>query len=449
MITVKGKYTTAKVMIDTVDPNCLAQINSFVNHSAFTNPVAIMPDTHAGMGSVIGFTMPLGPRVIPNVVGVDIGCGMLSANIGPTLPRSLEELDHKIRAQVPFGHSTHDTPLVKIKNGFPWHEASVLGEKFAVEYRQRFGAAMEIPRYSEQWFLNTCSRIGGQIRRYINSLGTLGGGNHFIETGVSEKGDHWITIHTGSRNLGKRICEYWQRRAQKSLKHLQKNVMRDEIESIRSRYDGEDIENHIRAVRENYGINAIDLKGLEWLEGEAACEYLIDMVFSQVYASVNRRTILSVIMRILGVEPCDMIETVHNYIDFEDFVIRKGAIRSYEGERMIIPFNMRDGLLICMGKSNPVWNNSAPHGAGRVMSRSEARKRLDVGEFSRQMSGIFSTSVGRGTLDECPNAYKPAERIEEAIQETAEIVERVKPLHNMKDGGGANFSAGRRSGKRR
>jgi RNA-splicing ligase RtcB len=403
MLILKGKYTTAKIMIDSVDESCLNQINDFINHSAFTNPVAIMPDTHAGKGSVIGFTMPLSNKVIPNVIGVDIGCGMHSINIGNNLNLSLEKLDYKIRRSIPFGNEVHDNAIINFKNDFPWHKVNVMAEKFTAAYKSKFKDTIESPRYTNEWFMEKSQKIGGNIRRYINSIGTLGGGNHFIETGISDKGDYWITVHSGSRNFGKRICEYWQNRAIKILK------------------------------KENIPGISTHTRGLEWLEGEMAAQYLFDMVFSQIYAGVNRKYIINSICSILKLDPLESIETVHNFIDFKDLIIRKGAIRSYEGERIIIPFNMRDGLIICEGKSNPDWNFSAPHGAGRVMSRNEAKKNLDIESFKQQMKGIYSTSVGSSTLDESPDSYKEASLIKKAIKDTAEIMYHIKPLHNMKD----------------
>ena len=399
MIVQKGKYTTAKIMIDSVDESCMSQINDFINHPAFTNPVSIMPDTHAGKGSVIGFTMPLSNKVIPNVIGVDIGCGMHSINIGSYLHLSWDKLDYKIRRNIPFGNEVHDNAIINFKNDFPWHKVNVLAEKFAAAYKTEFNYIIKPPRYTNDWFIEKSQKIGGNIRRYINSIGTLGGGNHFIETGISDKGDYWITVHSGSRNFGKRICEYWQNRAIKIIKK----------------------------------IKDINTRGLEWLEGEIAAQYLFDMVFSQIYARVNRSYIINTICSILKLEPLESIETVHNFIDFNDFIIRKGAIRSYKDERIIIPFNMRDGLLICQGKSNPEWNYSAPHGAGRVMSRAQAKKNLDVEIFKKQMKGIYSTSVGSGTLDESPDSYKDVSVIKEAIKDTVDIISHVKPLHNMKD----------------
>ncbi len=435
MVQMKGKYTSATIMIDSVEESCISQINGFINHSAFTNPVVIMPDTHAGKGSVIGFTMELAEKVIPNVIGVDIGCGMCSVNVGRELQLSLEELDYKIRRRIPFGKKVHDSGILNFKDDFPWHETNVRAEKFACAYRDKFDMILEPPRYTQDWFLEKASIIGGKTRRYINSIGTLGGGNHFIETGIAENGDHWITVHSGSRNLGKRICEYWQNLAVKCLKKSHKENIQLEIDKIRQTCKTSDLQREIKKAKERRGLSSIKISGCEWLENEMAAGYLFDMIFAQMYAQVNRRYMVDIICSILKVEPIDSIETIHNFIDFKDFIIRKGAIRSYKNEKMIIPFNMRDGLLICEGKSNPAWNFSAPHGAGRIMSRSQAKKQLDVDIFKEQMKGIYSTSVGMGTLDESPDSYKDAVMIEDAIKDTALIVTRVKPLHNMKDGG--------------
>lgn len=435
MFTVKGKYTNATIMIDDVEETCVSQINHFVNHPAFTNPVAIMPDTHAGKGSVIGFAMEMTDKVIPNVVGVDISCGMLSLNIGKNLNTSLEELDRKIRETVPFGQEVHDKPIIDMKKDFPWHKANVLSEKFAMAYWKKFKISLDLPHYDIDWFMEKCKAIGGNLSRYISSIGTLGGGNHFIETGLSN-GDYWITVHTGSRNFGKRICDYWQNRAIKLLREDKRDELRDKIDKIKQefKYTPRKIKEKVAEAKAELGLDyGIDMKGLEWLEGKTATGYLFDMIFSQVYAELNREYIARIIEDILKISRHDRIETVHNFIDFQDFIIRKGAIRSYEDERIIIPFNMRDGILICEGKSNPLWNYSAPHGCGRVMSRAQAKKKLDIDEFKTQMDEVYSTSVGQGTLDEAPGAYKDSSVIESAIEPTAEIIDRIKPIHNMKD----------------
>jgi len=446
MFTIDGKHTTAKVMIDDVEASCISQINHFTNHLAFTNPIAIMPDCHAGKGSVIGFTMEMTDKVIPNVVGVDIGCGLLSMDVGKDLKLSLEELDHKIRQAIPFGSETHDHPILDMKKDFPWHDVNVQAEKFAMAYMNKFGVRIEVPRYSIDWYTEKCKEIGGDLGRYTKSIGTLGGGNHFCETGISNNGNIWITIHSGARNFGKRICELWQHRAIKILHEDKKEELEIRIKQIKEKYKEtpRTIKEKIKEAKADLNLDSgLDMKGCEWLEDGNAAGYLFDMIFSQMYAKVNREHMARIIEKLISTERSDEIETVHNFIDFRDFVIRKGAIRSYEGERMIIPFNMRDGILVCEGKSNPEWNYSAPHGAGRTMSRSQANKHLDVEEFKSQMKGIYSTSVGQNTLDEAPGAYKDASVIEEAIEPTATIIDKIRPIHNMKDGGKSFRKKGR------
>ena len=434
MFEINGKYTTAKVMIDDVEESCVGQITQFVNHPAFSRPVSIMPDTHAGKGSVIGFTMELSDKVIPNVVGVDIGCGMLSINFGKNFPITLSELDQKIRQKVPFGQDVHETSVINFEKEFPWKKLNLLKDSFVNAYRNKYERhCSAIPDYNMNWFTSKCDTIGANVRRMISSIGTLGGGNHFIETGISTNGDYWITIHSGSRNFGKRICEYWQNIAEKHFAKEFTGKKQQEIDDAKTQYQGDERYKKIQEIKAKYKIG-IDANGLEWLEGNEYFGYLFDMLFSQMYASINRMYMSSIIQSIVKIDPLESIETIHNFIDFHDFVIRKGAIRSYKDEKMIIPFNMKDGILICEGQSNTEWNCSAPHGAGRVMSRSQAKKAIDLSDFQKQMEGIYSTSVGRGTLDEAPGAYKDASVIENAIAPTAIIIDKIKPIHNMKDG---------------
>lgn len=431
MIELKGKYTTANIMIDDIEEACMSQIIQFINHPIFTNPIKIMPDTHCGKGSVIGFTMELTDKVISNIVGVDIGCGVNSTKIGKDLNISLEDLDLKIRDRIPFGQNTHDKSIINFEREFPWKELNVYKDKFIMAFKNKFEfMANNIPTYNMDWFLDKCKMIGANSRNVINSIGTLGGGNHYIEVGKDEE-NQWFTIHSGSRNFGKRICEYWQNIATKKCKQEYLQRKETEIEVIKEKYQGDERYKRIQEVKEKYKFG-ININGLEWLEGEDYFGYLFDMIFTQKYAEINRLKMKQIILNILKMEELDNIETVHNFIDFKDFIIRKGAIRSYEGESMVIPLNMRDGMLICEGKSNPDWNYSAPHGAGRIMSRGQAKNNLDLDEFKKQMEGIYSTSVCNSTLDEAPDAYKDSKIIEAAIEPTAIILNKVIPIHNMK-----------------
>jgi len=428
MFEMSGKYTTAKVFAAVMESKCSSQVYGFLNHPAFTNPVAVMPDTHAGEGSVIGFTMPITDKVIPNVIGVDIGCGMLSICLGELQIDDFDRLDQEIRERIPTGASVHETPVVNVAAKFPWNNVT----------RAICSMKKAAPgNFSYETFKARCKEIGIDLRYAECSLGTLGGGNHFIEMGRSGAGELWLTVHSGSRNLGKKVCEYWQRRANGELRNRQQTALKAEIEKIKATCRGKEIEDRIREVRAKMGFGIPS--ALAWLEGEQAAGYISDMLFAQVYAHVNRALIAGRILDILDntmglkVAVQDRIETIHNFIDPGDMIIRKGAIRSYTGERMIIPFNMRDGFAICEGKSNPEWNFSAPHGAGRLMSRADAKKTVDMDRFREQMSGIFSTSVCRGTLDEAPEAYKDTREILELIEPTVKIHDMVRPVYNLKD----------------
>lgn len=435
---IKGKYTTAKVMIDNIEEECADQIRKFTNYEAFTNDISIMPDTHVGEKCVIGFTMPMSDKIIPNVIGVDGCCGMLSFNIGSFLftKGQLIDLDSKIRAAIPFGQNVHDESLIDMKD-FSWDNLNILANEFIIAYKNKFGKELSHPKYDYDWFKEKCKSIKGSEKRFSSSLGTLGGGNHFIEIGKSQNTDNiWITIHSGSRNLGGRICKYWQDQTVDHLRQEKLDKLKIRILQIREQFKDERTRIGEEIAKEKIKLEIgtkIMSKGYEWLEGDNLIEYLFDMLFVQVYAQKNRRLISRQIIDIFNVSVIDSIETVHNFIDFNDFIIRKGAIRSYKNERMIIPFNMRDGLLICEGKSNSEWNYSAPHGAGRVMSRTKAKQKINLKDFKKQMKGIFSTSICENTIDEAPDAYKDAKFIEEAIGPTAIILDRIKPIHNMKD----------------
>jgi len=443
MLEVKGKYTTAKIMIDNVEESCLKQIHSMVNHPVFTEKIVIQPDCHAGKGSVIGFTMPLSEKIIPAIVGVDISCGMLSFNVGNTISENkdkLLEIDTKIRNIIPFGNNIQQRSSVPSKyfeKNYPWDEANDIGKKFIVAYNRKFGTDFKFVEFTYDWFLNKCKEIGMRQDAEMG-IGTLGGGNHFVEVGKSvNNGDIWVTIHCGSRNFGLSVCNFHQYKAKKILEHKRKVDLRDEIDEIRKTSKPTEIASKIKQAKKDLGVDFtdIDIKGMEYLDGQNGINYLLDMVFVQMYADFNRKRIMENISKTIGCDVYEEIKCNHNYINFEDMIIRKGAISSYKGEKMIIPFNMADGLLICEGKSNSEWNFSAPHGAGRIMSRGDASRNVDIDKFKFRMKGIVSTSVGKSTLDEAPQAYKNPKIIEDAIEPTVNIIDRVKPILNLKDGG--------------
>ena len=393
MLEFQGKYGKAVVMIDTIDQETISQIYEFLNCEVFTNYIAIMPDTHAGSGAVIGFTMPMTDKVIPNVVGVDIGCGMLIFKIIKNILGlySKKEIDERIREYIPFGTSVNILDKIDLRtHPVFWTVANMKLKSFVVKYNSKYGTNYTIEDYNYDWLSNKCDEIEINLDRVLKSLGTLGGGNHFIELDKSENtGDYYFTIHSGSRQFGLKIAKYWQKKAGKGA--------------------------------------------LAYLEGDDMFGYLKDMVFAQHYASVNRTLMMHSINKALDLESSnELIETVHNFIDFNDFIIRKGAIRSYSGEKMIIPFNMEDGILLCEGKSNPDWNFSAPHGAGRVASRSWAKKNISKDKATERMKkkGIYISTL---PVDEAKEAYKDPKIIEDAIGPTATIIDRLKPVLVMKD----------------
>jgi len=404
---ITGKYTNATVFAENVEPSCIEQITTMVNHPAFTNKIAIMPDTHAGKGSVIGFTMPVGERIIPNVIGVDISCGMLAADLGvQEIGIDLRALDEKIRERVPFGFKIHSKELADA-HIFEW------------------------------CYKKTIERIGADEEKVLNSLGTLGGGNHFIEFGRSEKtGNIWVTIHTGSRNFGKRICDYWQKVAKKNLEDIRSKYFDARASVISNNtVDKTKIEEKFKELHKDMDEHWDAHVGLESLVEEDRDLYLKDMNVAGIYAYQNRVLILQEIKKIIP--SCDKkllqcIQSIHNYISPSDQIIRKGAISSYEGEILIIPFNMRDGVLLCEGKGNPEWNYSAPHGAGRVLSRKKAKESISLDTFKGQMKDVFSTSVCVETLDEAPDAYKDSKMIERLLSPTATVIDRLIPIMNLK-----------------
>jgi RNA-splicing ligase RtcB len=440
-ISLQGKYTTADVMIDDIDDNIISQIYTFINNFSFTNPVKIMPDCHVGKGAVIGFTMPMGNNVIPNIVGVDLSCGMLMARLDPKVIDRIDfvTLDETIRANIPMGGDVHSKPQLDMEKDFPWWPVQKGAAIFTAEFNKRYHSDHRCPKIDYDWFLSLCERISIRKKKkdfaqyIINSIGTLGGGNHFIEIGIDEEGCCCVTTHSGSRNLGLRIATYWQDVAIKDLEEATTMLRAAAFEQIKVSYPKNRWQEKFQYVKNNAPSVP---KGLEPLYGHHMYEYLIDTLFAHQYAHMNRVLMMNVILDELEIEKeeiSDRISTIHNYIDYKDFIIRKGAISSYEGEKMIIPFNMEDGILVCEGKSNPEWNFSAPHGAGRLYSRTVAKAKLNVEDarFSMTSKGIYASVL---PVDELKGAYKPAEVIEEAIEPTARILHRVKPIMNIKAG---------------
>lgn len=407
-----------KIFTDNIEESAVEQIKELLSIDVFSDKkIRIMPDVHAGAGCVIGFTGDLGDKVIPNIVGVDIGCGMRVVTLGK-LPEIDFHLFHEhIRANVPSGKIARE-------------------EKFG--FRPLVGEEMEIYREAKRLVTQLrCYRDLRQSDRINKSIGTLGGGNHFIELDRDDEGTVYLVIHTGSRNLGKQVAEIYQDRA---VRHLTEGAdefeesIRLTIEEYKAAGRRSELQDVIRRMRRERQQSKPSLPpALCYLEGEAREDYLHDMRLCQRWAVLNRRLIALLIMKFFaGADLAgDTFESVHNYIS-DDNTIRKGAISAAEGERCIIPLNMRDGSLLCTGKGNPEWNRSAPHGAGRVLSRSQACKTISMADFEASMSGIYSESVNEFTLDESPMAYKPAAEIIANIGDTVTIDSIIRPVFNFK-----------------
>lgn len=390
-----------KIFTNNIEPEAVNQVYNLIKQPAFLNcKVRIMPDVHAGKGCVIGFTADLGDKVIPNIVGVDIGCGMLTIMLG-NVSIDLEALDNAIRKRVPNGRNVHEGRNVK----FP-------------DIQKLF-----------------CYRELKDTKRLERSIGTLGGGNHFIEVDVDEDGGKYLVIHTGSRNLGKQVAEYYQNLAVEIMQG--KDVLYEKQKALIAEYKAtgrkSEIEKAIKELHRKFNPNPLGIpKELAYLTGEYRAMYLHDMKICQEFAVVNRREIAKAILEEMSLKELGSFETIHNYIEFGSNIVRKGAISAKDGERLLIPINMRDGCIIGVGKGNPDWNYSAPHGAGRLMSRSQAKELIDIEDFKKSMDGIYTTSVNESTIDESPMVYKPIEEIIENISDTVNILQIIKPIYNFK-----------------
>ncbi len=403
MITVKGTYNEAKIFTDHAEASCLEQIQGLLNLEAFAGAqIRIMPDCHAGAGCGIGFTADLGEKIIPNIVGVDIGCGMLTVELGKA-DIDFEKFDQIIRKYVPSGRDVHEGRLTRFEKMQRMH----------------------------------CYRALKDAKKIQRAIGSLGGGNHFIEVDADEDGNRYLVIHTGSRQLGKQTAEYYQ--AMAVGLHTGKEAMWEEEERIKAEYKAagrrDEIHEAIKELHRNFRQTPPDVpREYCFLYGKYSEQYLHDMKICQEFADENRKMIAKLILEHYGLEPLGSFTTVHNYIDHDSNIIRKGAVSAKKGERILIPLNMRDGSLICVGKGNPDWNESAPHGAGRRCSRSEAKRLFSVEEYDKAMkeAGVYSTSVNPSTLDECPMAYKDKGDILKYIQDTAKVIKFLKPVYNFK-----------------
>ena len=385
-----------KIFTDDIEQKALEQVETLCRQPAFADcKVRIMPDVHAGAGCVIGFTADLGKKVIPNVVGVDIGCGMLTVALGK-IDIDFKELDRVIRQFIPCGMNVHEDARFDISD---------------------LGLICDLKLKKKDW-LN-------------KSLGTLGGGNHFIEIDADDDGNKYLVIHSGSRNLGKQVCEIYQEIAvQNCSQYKMDDVIKNAILALKAAGRESEIEETIRNIKADVRFANVP-KELCYLEGQAREDYLHDMKACQFFAFLNRGVMSRIIIESMGWENAATFETVHNYIG-DDNIVRKGAIAAYKGQRVLIPMNMRDGCIIGIGKGNEDWNNSAPHGAGRIMSRKQAKSTISLSEYKSSMDGVYSTCIDESTLDESPMAYKPMDDILRYIEPTVEIERIITPIYNFK-----------------
>ena len=402
MMTIYGKYTNAIVYADILDDKTKEQIKLLVDQDFMKDlKVRIMADCHAGAGCVIGTTLEIKDKIVPNLVGVDIGCGMLCVNLGK-IQIDFEELDNFIHNNIPAGMNVNEDIT----------KANVVLEDLK------------------------CINKINKITYLKKSLGSLGGGNHFIEIDVNSKDEYYLVIHTGSRNLGKQVAEIYQNKA---IQYHEDRLFnkKEAINKVVTEYKKTGRQKEIKAEIQKISQMCIQLsmpKELCYLEGSDFNDYMYDMEMCQKFATENRIEIARRITNYLGlnIDELDKFETIHNYINMNDKILRKGSISAYDNEIVLIPMNMRDGCIIAKGKSNSDYNYSAPHGAGRIMSRGEAFRTLTVEDFKKSMEGIYTTTADETTLDESPFVYKPMESILNNIKDTVDVLEIIKPVYNFK-----------------
>lgn len=392
-----------KIFTDNIEPEALNQVYTLVKQPAFEGcKVRIMPDVHAGKGCVIGFTADLGDKVVPNLVGVDISCGMLTVKLNDK-NINLEKLDQVIREYIPAGRNV---------NKDKFFDGSMLDNLYCYEHLKN-------------------------ISHITHSIGTLGGGNHFIEIDKDDDGMYYLIIHSGSRNLGKQVAEYYQNLAveimqgKEELAEKQNQIIRE----YKANGKAKDIQKALETLKKEYQSRTLGIpKDLCYLTDKYREMYLNDMMVCQEFADANRQEIADTIISKMGFTKVSQFTTLHNYIDIKENIIRKGAVSAKTGEILLIPINMRDGCIIARGKGNPDWNCSSPHGAGRIMSRSAAKENLSIDEYYHSMEGIFTTSVGMSTIDESPMAYKPMDEIIRNITDTVDVIKVIHPVYNFKAG---------------
>lgn len=399
MLEIQGKYNSAKIFTDVVDQSSISQVIELCNQE-FTagSRIRLMPDIHAGAGCTVGTTMTITDRVVPNLVGVDIGCGMETVRVRET-HMELQKLDRLIYEKIPSGFAIRDSAH----------------------------------RYLERVNLNRlyCAKHI-DLPRAEKSIGTLGGGNHFIEVDQDEEGNLYFVVHSGSRRLGLEVAKYYQDAGYQSLNGTDAQALKLLVEKMKAEGRQKEIPKELKRIK-NLKQTSIP-RHLAYVSGQLFEQYLHDMQIVQQFANLNRQAMMDEIIQGMKLHVEEQFTTIHNYIDTKEMILRKGAVSAQAGEKLLIPINMRDGSLLCVGKGNQDWNCSAPHGAGRLMSRAQAKQSFTVSEFKKQMAQVYTTSVSKATLDECPMAYKDIQDIVDHIGPTADIVKVIKPIYNFKAG---------------
>lgn len=399
MIEIQGKYNTAKVFTDVVDSTSIAQIVELCNQEfAGNSQIRLMPDVHAGAGCTIGTTMTITDKIVPNLVGVDIGCGMETVRIREK-HIELQKLDKLIYQKIPSGFAIRQKPHPYLR------EVDLL--------QLRCGDHVNILRAEK-------------------SIGTLGGGNHFIEVDKDDDGNIYLVVHSGSRHLGLEVAKYYQEEGYKALNGTDERSIAKLIAEMKKQGKQKEIQKEIKRIKNLKQTNIP--KHLAYVSDKLFEDYIHDMQIVQHFAALNRQAIMDEMIKGMKLHVEEQFTTIHNYIDTKNMILRKGAVSAQAGEQILIPINMRDGSLLCVGKGNPDWNFSAPHGAGRLMSRAQAKQSFTVSEFKKQMADVYTTSVSKSTLDECPMAYKGMQDILDNITPTADVVKILRPIYNFKAG---------------
>lgn len=397
MIQINGKYNTAVCFCETLEEKAAEQIRTVCDQEYFKeNKIRIMPDVHAGKGCTIGTTMTIKDKIVPAMVGVDIGCGMETVKL---LEKEIDfdKLDKLIRNEIPCGMEIREMP-------------------------HPFASEIDL----------TALRCADQVNlvRAERSIGTLGGGNHFIEVDKNDAGELYLVVHSGSRHIGNEVANYYQEQGKKALWGGAKWQINETIEKLKAEGRFQEIETTIKSLKKEHHIEI--LADLVYVEGKLFEDYIHDMKIIQRFAMLNRKAMVERILTGMNLTSVETFTTIHNYVDTEEMILRKGAVSAKAGEKLLIPINMRDGSLICIGKGNEEWNCSAPHGAGRLMSRRAAFDKLSMEQFKEEMKGVYTTCVTKETLDESPMAYKSMDEIVRNIGPTADIIEQIRPVYNFK-----------------